>query len=331
MVWLIFALSAAGIFVAGSALARSGTVIAERTGLGHVWVGALLVAGATSLPEITTDSAAILRDAPELATGDLFGSNMANMAVLGVVALVFWRARVIQREALGIALTASIAIALTTIAVLFIVASMEQSIAGAFSFGSLVLLVAAGGGLLLFPDVREALGEPGVPASELELRSMPGLTRAGLIFVAAALVVFFAGPALAASAQEIVGITGLSETFVGVLGLAIATSLPELATSSAAVRLGALDLAVSNLFGSNVINMLILVWLDALYTKAPLLETVDISNAVAGLVAVVLMVIGLTGMVLRAERRRLPVDPTAALILIVYLLGILLVWSAGTS
>jgi cation:H+ antiporter len=112
-----------------------------------------------------------------------------------------------------------------------------------------------------------------------------------------------------------------------VLGLALATSLPELATSVAAVRMGALDLAVGNLYGSNAINMSLLVWLDALYVDAPLLETVDVSNAAAGLIAILLMMFGLMTMVLRAERRRFPVDPTAALILAGYALGALLVWS----
>lgn len=110
-----------------------------------------------------------------------------------------------------------------------------------------------------------------------------------------------------------------------------ATSLPELAASSAAVRMGTLDLAVGNLYGSNVMNIGTLIWLDVLYTKAPFLETVDISNAVAGLVAVLLMTIGLTSMVLRAERRRFPFDPAAALILIGYALGLLRTWSVSST
>lgn len=328
MPWLIFLLAAVAIFAAGSALARNGAVIAERTGIGHVWVGAVLVAGATSLPEITIDSVAVLRDAPDLATGDLFGSNMANMAVLALIALVYGRARVIQREALGIALAASVAIVLTGLAVLFIVVRLEESIAGAFGFGTLALLVFATGGLLLLREFREAVTEAGEEVSEAAGRPL-SLPRALFTFIAAAGVIFAAAPALVWSAQEIAAITGLAETFVGVLGLAIATSLPEVATSTAAVRMGALDLAVGNLYGSNAINMSILVWLDALYTKAPLLETVHVSNAAAGLVAILLMVIGLTGMVLRAERRRFPVDPTATLILGGYLLGMLLVWSVS--
>ncbi len=324
MVWLIFLLSAAAVFVAGSALARSAAAIAERTAIGHVWAGALLVATATSLPVITTDTTAVLRDSPELATGDLFGSNMANMAVLAVLALLFRRARLIQREALGILLTASVAIVLTGLAALFIVARLDASIAGAFSYGSVTLFVAAVLGLYLFPAYREAVG----PTEETP-GQLPSLPRAAAMFAAGAALIFIAAPTLIWSAERISEITGLEETFVGVLGLALATSLPELATTVAAVRLGALDLAVGNLYGSNAFNMTILVWLDAIHTEAPLLESVDVSNAVAAIVAMLLMVVGLTGMVLRAERRRFPLDPAAAIILVGYALGLLLVWGVG--
>jgi len=326
VVWLIFVAGAAGIFVAGSTLARNGAAIAERTGIGQVWIGALLVAGATSLPEITTDTAAVLRDHPQLATGDLFGSNMANMAILAMLALVFRRARLIQREALGILLTASVAIVLTGLAVLFIVARLEASIAGSFSYGSVALLVAAVLGIALFPSYREVVGE-----AEAPLEALPSLRRAVLLFAAGAALILVAAPVLVASAEEIAEITGLTETFVGVLGLAAATSLPELATTWAAVRMRALDLAVGNLYGSNAINMSILIWLDALYTKAPLLENADVTNAVAGIVAMLLMMVGLTVMVLRAECRRFPIDPAAAIILAGYVLGVLLVWGVSAQ
>ncbi len=329
MSWLVFVLAAVAIIVAGSYLARYGAVIADETGLGQVWVGALLLGGATSLPELTTASVAVLRDAPDLATGDLFGSNMVNMAVLAVVALVFRRARVIQRDALGIVLTASVAIVLTGIAALFIIAQLDRNIAGSFSLGSLALFGAAIGGLVLFPEYREVVGEVEAPARGEAGR--PGLLRASLLFAAAVAVVFAAAPALVWAAQEIAQITGLAEAFIGALLLALATSLPELATSIAAVRIGALDLAVGNLYGSNAINMSVLVWLDVLYTKAPLLEAVDVSNAAAALIAILLMMVGLMTMVLRAERRRFPVDPTVAVILAGYVLGVLIVWSVSAQ
>lgn len=343
MAWVIFVLAAIGVFRGGTAIARAGDEIARRTPLGHVWVGALLIAGTTSLPELATDTIAVLRDAPGLATGDLFGSNMTNMGILALVALVHRQARVFQREALGLALAASVAIVLTGTATLFIVVRIEHSIAGAFSFGSLALLAAAAGAWWLFPEAREAVSEP-IAGVQEEVTQREALTsvrgsaarpwatplgRHVLAFVLAAAVIIASGSALVWSAEQIAEITGLSETFVGVLGLAAATSMPELSASLAAVRMGALDMAVGNLYGSNALNMTVLVWLDAIYVRAPLLETADPANAAAGLVAMLLMMIGLTNMVLRAERRRFPIDPTASVILGGYVVGLLLVWSVS--
>ena len=328
MAWPIFFVAAVAIYFAGNTLARTGDVIARQTRLGHLWVGALLIAGATSLPELTAGTTAVLTDAPDLAVGGTFGSNMANMAILAFVALWFGRARVLQREALGITLMAALALVLTGIASLFIVARLEYDIAGVVGFGSIVLVAAVVVGLLLVPRTAESAGEPEQEQAEQAAQST---AAAGVMFCAAAAVIFVAAPVLVWAAEEITKTTGLAESFVGVLMLAIATSLPELAASSAAVRMGSLDLAVGNLYGSNAMNMGTLIWLDVLYTKAPLLETVDISNAVAGLVAVLLMMIGLTDMVLRAERRRFPFDPAAALILIGYALGLLLTWSVSST
>jgi cation:H+ antiporter len=290
------------------------------------WIGALLIAGATSLPEITTGTTAVLRGAPDLAAGGIFGSNMANMAVLAIIALWFGSARVLQRDALGLVMTASLALILTGIASLFIVARLDYSIAGAFSYGSIALVAAVLLGVLLMPHDQTPDEE------EVEIEDGEhSLQQAGLRFLAAAVVIFVSAPVLVWAAEEIAEITGLGETIIGVVGLAIATSLPELATSSAAVRMGTLDLAVGNLYGSNAMNIVILIWLDAIHTEAPLLETIDISNAVAGMVAVLLMMVGITSMVLRAERRRFPFDPAAVLILVGYMLGVLLTWSVSSA
>lgn len=327
VVWLVFLVAAVAVFFAGTRLARAADEIARRTPLGHVWVGSVFLASATSLPELATNTAAVLRDAPNLATGDLFGANMANMALLALTALAFRRAPLLQREALGLALTASVAIVLTGLAALFIIARLEHSVAGAFSLGSLALLAAAIGAWLLFPEYREAISESG---GEQPAGARPApIRRPVAAFIASAAAIIAAGSVLVWSAQRIADITGLEETFVGVLGLALVTTMPELSASWAAVRLGALDMAVGNLYGSNAVNMTFLVWLDAIYIDAPLLDTAHISNAAAALVAMLLMIIGLTNMVLRAERRRFPVDPTAVVILGGYIFGLLMVWSTS--
>src|SRR3972149_6447591 len=85
MAWLIFLASSAAIVVAAIKLAQYGDVIAVRTRLGGMFVGALLLAGATSLPELVTAVSSIQQSVPNLAAGNFFGSNMFNMFLLAVL------------------------------------------------------------------------------------------------------------------------------------------------------------------------------------------------------------------------------------------------------
>ena len=85
---LMFLAAGAVVVVAGTALARYADAIAKATGLGRLWIGSVLLAGATSLPELTTDVAAVRLGATDLAVGDLFGSSMANMLILAIIDLL---------------------------------------------------------------------------------------------------------------------------------------------------------------------------------------------------------------------------------------------------
>ncbi|MCJ7710513.1 MAG: hypothetical protein MUQ32_06725 [Chloroflexi bacterium] len=115
----IFLVAGGVVVVAGTTLARSGDQIATRTGLGGFLVGMLLLAGATSLPEAATGISASLDGAPDLAVGGVFGSSMANMAILAIIDLLN-RGRVWPRIGLSHARLTAVAIGLTSVAVLAI-------------------------------------------------------------------------------------------------------------------------------------------------------------------------------------------------------------------
>lgn len=125
ILWLaLFALMSLIIIGAGVLLARSGDRIADRTGLGGLLIGMVLVAAATSLPEIAVAVSAVVEGSPDLAIGNLLGSNMANMALLAVVDIAY-RGRVWDRVGSGHARTAAVATALTSVAVLAILRPFE--------------------------------------------------------------------------------------------------------------------------------------------------------------------------------------------------------------
>ncbi|MBW2190476.1 MAG: hypothetical protein JRG93_12965 [Deltaproteobacteria bacterium] len=116
---LVFLLSAAVLVRAGASLAGYADQIAERMRMSRLFVGTLMLAFATSLPELVTDITAARAGAPDLAAGDLFGSSMANMAILAVIDLLY-RGNVWPSVALGHARVAAVAMALAAMAALSI-------------------------------------------------------------------------------------------------------------------------------------------------------------------------------------------------------------------
>jgi cation:H+ antiporter len=317
---LVFVASGAVVVLAGTRLARHADSIAEATRLGRLWIGSVLLAAATSLPELTTDVSAVRLGAADLAVGDLFGSSMANMLILALVDLLPPRRRVLRRATLDHALSASLAISVNALAAVLVVLRPERT------------LLSVGPGSLLLPLVylagtravyRQALREG--PAAEAEGPARPVLSRAVRGFSLAALAVFVAAPAFAWSAKGIAEVTGLGNTFVGTWLVGVSTSLPELVASVAAVRLGAFDLAVGNLFGSNAFNMAIFFALDAAQPGS-LFAAIDPSHALSALFAVILMSMGVAAIVYRAERRFAMLEPDSLLMVLTYGLGIWLLY-----
>jgi cation:H+ antiporter len=150
--------------------------------------------------------------------------------------------------------------------------------------------------------------------------------RAVTGFSLGALALLVAAPFLAWSAGRIAEATGTSTTFVGTSLVAITTSLPELVTAVAAVRLGAFDLAVGNLFGSNAFNMAAFMFADLAYRDGGLLSSVSSTHALTALWSILMMNIGLMGIIYRAEKRFLLIEPDSLLMIVSYVLGLWLLF-----
>ncbi|MBL4818439.1 MAG: sodium:calcium antiporter [Deltaproteobacteria bacterium] len=321
---LVFFASGILLVLSAVALARYADAIAENTKIGRIWVGTILLAGATSLPELITDSSAIYFNAPNLALGDLFGSSMANMLILAIIDLMSPKKKVLHSAAFDHVLTAGLALALTALAAIFILLQYELSIAR-ISIGSLVVfLVYAGGNRSIYLHSLFRAKNNEHKAPQILSKSKLSLKRALFGFTLVAVMIAISAPIFAWSAKEIAAITGLGNTFVGTWLVGFATSLPELATSLAAVKMGALDLAVGNLFGSNAINMALLLPLDILQ-GGNLFALADPDHVITALFAVVLMSIGLAAIIYRAEKSTILFEPGSQLMLLIYLaaLGIL--------
>lgn len=334
MPWAVFLLSAAVIVYAGTKLSRYGDEIATLTGLGGLWIGVVLMAGATSLPEIFTDVSAALMDKPNLAAGDLFGSNMANMLILGIIDLMHRQKRVWEKAAFEHALSAALALFLTALAGFFVLFGSDVK-HGGVSYGSMLLLLFYILGMrLVFRQEsskwRQLEQEKvvGAQAAEglAESNKRGALRRAIIGFAVAALALLVAAPFLASSAGQIAEQSGVSATFIGTALLGIATSLPELVTAIAAVRLGAFDLAVGNLFGSNAFNMAAFFFVDIAYQGGPIFNVITDAHAMTAFWGILLMSAALMGIIYRVEKRYMLIEPDSFAIILGYCIGLWLLF-----
>jgi cation:H+ antiporter len=320
--------SGAVVVAAGIALAKAGDAIASATRLGALWVGSLLLAGATSLPELATDVVAVRIGAPDLAAGDLFGSSMANMLILALVDLMPPRGRVLRGAAFEHVLAGALAIVLNGLAAAFVLGRSRVEVLGTGLDSLLLAALYVMGMRAVYLHGRVAVGTAAAAAgAEKERLSLRG---AAIRFGLAAAAILAAAPFFARSAHGIAEATGLGGTFVGTLLVGLATSLPELASAAAAARIGAFDLAVGNLLGSNGFNMAIFLVLDVAH-PGPIFAALDPAHALSGLFAVVLMGLGIAGLVYRAEKRFAMLEPSSLGILAAYLLAVGLLYSRATG
>lgn len=318
---MVFTATAAIMIAAGSVLTLGADAIAERTGIGRAWIGAVLLAGATSLPELTTAVSAVRVDAPNLAAGDLFGSSLANMLILAIVDLLPPRGRVLRHAAIESALAGCLAIVLNLLGLLFVLLHPKWTLFGISPASALILLVYLGGSRAVY---RSGLRQSDGGRAERGSRKVAGArparslrwTIAGL--AGATVAICATAPLLSWSAKNIAEVSGLGTTFVGTWLLGLCTSIPEFAASLAAVRIGSFDLAVGNLFGSNSFNMVIFLALDIANPAGSIFGTVSPVHAISVILAIVLMSLGLAAILYRAERRFMMIEPDSALMLLTY-------------
>jgi len=294
------------VVIVGTRLSQSADVLAEKTGLGRTWVGAILLAGATSLPELATGvSAVVVFNAPDLAAGGIFGSCLFNLFLLALLDIFSGPEPLLKRAQISHTLAAGL--------------------------GSVLLGVAAAGMLLAQTNNNLTLGWVGIPSfvlialyllsvrllaqfelrrraqvlqQEAEIFQYPHIKpeQAYLTFVLLSLAIVVLGVWLASLGDRIAAVTGLGESFIGALLLAATTSLPEAVAGIAAIRLNALDLAVSNVFGSNIFNLAITGIYDLMYFRGDFWADISQVHIFTAIMAMIMTSVAIVGLIYRAAR-----------------------------
>jgi cation:H+ antiporter len=327
-----FVLAALVIIAAGVLLTRSADAIAEQTKLGRLLVGSIFLAAATSLPELLVDINAVRMQLADLAVGDLMGSSLFNLLILAVFDL--WRRSqrsMLTRASAAHALSGTVSIALTALAALGILVSPRMAGAQLAGIGVSSLLILVGYALcvrMIYYDQRfsAALARPDEPG--FQAAPHMSLKAAAASYVASAGVILVAAPYLAEAAGKIADLSGLGKTFVGTTLVAFSTSLPELVATLAAVRMGAFDLAIGNIFGSNTFNMALLVPLDIVHA-GPILAAVSPVHVVTACATILVTAVAVMGQLYQIEKRVLLLEPDAVLIILLIIGSLGLIYYLG--
>jgi cation:H+ antiporter len=309
-------------------------MLAEKTGMGRTWIGIILLATITSLPEFATGiSAVTVAAAPDIAAGDVLGSCVFNLMLIGVIDLFYRPGPILSQVEQGNILSAGFGILLIGIASWGLLLGALEVITWNLWFGPstpIILILYGIAVYMVFRFERNRMAAyVKAEAEALKYKDVP----LQLIYRKVALhgsVVLGAGIWLPFIGSRIAEATGWGTTFVGNLFVAASTSLPEIVTSFAALRLAALDLAIANLFGSNLFNMAILAIDDLFYTGGPLLSDVSINHLFSSITALIMTGIGITGLVYRARKKAMAVlSWSGAALLILYLLNAFLLFAVG--
>ena len=313
-----FGVSAAIVMIAGGYLTRASDALGDRLRLGRSLAGMVLLAGATSLPELATGGSAALMGAVNLSAGDLLGSSLMNLLLLALLDMTHYaRGRMFSREASANALVAGASIVLTALVLLLILLRIEWSLFNWVSIGSAALLITYGLLLrLIFLQQRVVRAETG--QSEVLEESGRSTRHLVLVYAVAAAAILAAVPFLTDAAKQLAEQTGLGQSFIGTTLVALTTSLPEMVTTLTAVRLRAFDLAVGNIFGSNVLNMVIFAPVDMLQA-GPLFPLLSATHAITAAWVILITMVAVLGLLYQAERRYWFLEPDATLVIVLIL------------
>ncbi len=335
MVWLKFLFCLIVILFAGTKLARYGDAISEKTGLGRIWIGLLLIALVTSMPELVTGiSAAALVKQPDLALGDFLGSCLFNLTILAVLDIIYRPAPVLSRASTRNILPAVLSVVLIALVAVSILTrewfpGVSLGWVGAPSIVIFIFYVFFI--RKVFLTERNLKAKPSQQPPELQYAGLNKKT-VFLRFALAALAIIGAGIWLAFIGDEISTTYNLSSSFVGSLFLAITTSMPELAVAITAIRIGAIDMALANILGANMLNAANIFIADIFYSQGPILSSVSSDHLITAAGAIVMTILIIIGLRFRQQRKTFRFISWYGIALIaIYLTTFFFVYSAGSG
>lgn len=282
-------------------MAKYGDAISEKTGLSGLWIGVILVSVATSLPEIFTGFGSIIfLNAPDLTIGNLFGANTYNLLNIATLDAVCKGAPLLSTVSSGQLLTAILSLIPVSLAAVGIFLGPKLYGVSLLIFMSYLISVRT---IFKFEKKQKGLIKELHKEEAVFKYHSIGLKVAFIRYFTYAAVIAAAGIWLAFIGDELSGAMKLGENFVGSLFLGFATTLPEITVSIAAIRIGAKELAVANMIGSNLFNMAIIFLNDIFYKEAPLFNVLSQQHVFTAFLVILMTGVVISGLILKPRKK----------------------------
>lgn len=330
---VLFGTMAFGLWIAGAVLTAAADKISDELRLGKALVGLIFLAAVTELPEVATTFTAALQDNASLVLNNMFGGIVLQTAILAIADVVargapltFYPRKptpLLEGSLLAVLLSLLIAIVFVGEKLLLFQVGIGSVVMALLYIGTIAMLRRFDSRSPWVPiEIPDELIPAPIPKPWF-VSETDGVTTLMWRFAAAAAVILVLGVLIVYSAETIATQSGLGGSFIGVTFLAAATSLPELSTTIMAVRLRAYTMAISNIFGSNLIMLALLLPADSLYRPGALLANVDKSAQFALICGVIVTLIYVIGHIIRSRRQIFGMGLDSFSVLIVYGLSLI--------
>lgn len=310
------------ILYAGSKLSYYGDMLADVMGWGKMWMGMILMAGVTSLPELVTGVSSIqLVGSPDMAVGNVVGSCAFNILIISLLDVSFPRRLPVTYQAQrGHIIAAAFGVVLLCVVGFAILQPGIMGQVGWVGGESLLFIFIYLFAIRAVYNYEKRPKEEKVEVTEEE-KAHINYSKTHIIsrYLFFALIVIVAALFLPYYGEVVAAETGIEEGVFGTIFLAFSTSLPEIVVSIMSVRHGSVDMAVGNVLGSNVFNIFVLAINDFVYTSGPIMAHIDSTMIVPVLGTILITTVGIIGLMYKS-RWKMGMAIDTFVILLVYIL-----------
>ncbi len=321
VVWAKFLGLLVLVYFFGSKAARCADIIAEKKGLAKAFMGVVFISMITSFPELFTGiSAGAIVQAPDIAVGQIVGSCVFNLLIIGFIEIFFRKKNIYSLTGKLNILPLGFSLIIITVLTFFLSIHFKPQI---FHVGlSSVFII-----ILYLMFMWVVFKNKGAESEEEPRYRNESLSKTMLWFVSSSLIIIGVGIYLPIVGKELAAIMNWTDSFVGVIFLALVTSFPEFVVSFSLARMGSIDMLLGNITGSNLFNIGIIFVIDLSYVKGNVLLSASPENVSVGLIAILMNFVILFAVIRHSTYRLFNFISINGIILIaLYIINLLVIY-----